>query len=456
MLRSAVVGDSLVGANVDTRYELRRLIARGGMGLVFEAHHRFTRRVVALKLLPDELRLKKEARGRLLREAHALTAVRHPGVVEVLDAGVCAEHGPYLVLEMLDGRTLDGILAARRRLSIPDAVQIGRQVCAAVAYAHARGVVHRDLKPSNFFVSRNEIGEESVKVIDLGVAALAEEQLAPHDCKLTQALEVLGTPEYMAPEQLWGREIDARTDVYAIGMSLFECVTGEVPYLGTYPEVLVQVNDAQESPRVRERRPDVPAALALVLETALEKDPAARFQSAAELGRALLAASGLPPSLTTLLAASLDEVPPGVEPEADGEPERAIQLVRKKPRREGDATPSAPASQVPVRRTARRVPYVTPVLLATSAGGRIEGRSEEISEEGMLVVSPHGLPVGAPIDVHFAAPVTGEMVALPGSVRWIRENRGRTAMGVEFGDLSSALRGILGQYVATFPAASAG
>ena len=252
------VSEPLVGETVDTRYELRRLIARGGMGLVFEAHHRFTRRAVALKLLPDDLRGKKEIRGRLLREAHALTAVRHPGFVEVLDAGVCGEHGPYLVLEMLDGRTLDGILAARRRLAIADTVQIGRQVCDAIAHANGRGVVHRDLKPSNLFIARNEIGEETLKLIDLGVAAVAEEQLEQHDRKLTQAHEVVGTPEYMAPEQLWGREVDARTDVYAIGMSLFECLTGEVPYLGTYPDVLVQVSNATEPPSVREKRPDVP------------------------------------------------------------------------------------------------------------------------------------------------------------------------------------------------------
>src|SRR5580704_1009746 len=236
------------------------------MGLVFESRHKFTRRVVALKLLPEELRDKDEARGRLLREAHALTAVRHPGFVEALDAGVCLRFGPYLVLEMLDGRTLDGILAARRRLSIEDVVQIGRQVCDAVAHANSRGVVHRDLKPSNFFIARNEIGEETVKLIDLGVAAVAEEQLQQLDRKLTHAHEVLGTPEYMAPEQLWGREIDARTDVYAIGMSLYECLTGEVPYLGTYPEVLVQVSNAVGPPSVRKKRPDITPALGLVLE----------------------------------------------------------------------------------------------------------------------------------------------------------------------------------------------
>ena len=253
-----------------------------GWGLVFESHHKFTRRVVALKLLTREMRAKKEARIRLLREAHALTTARHPNLVEVLDAGVCSEHGPYVVLEMLEGRTLDGILAARRRLPVSDAVQIARQVCDAIAHANARGVIHRDLKPSNVFIARNEIAQEVVKVIDLGVAAVGEEQAANGE-QATNAYDLVGTPEYMAPEQLWGRPVDARTDVYAIGMSLYECLTGEVPYLGTYPQVLVQVSHAMAPPRVRDRRPEVPLALAVVIETALEKEASARFQTAAEL-----------------------------------------------------------------------------------------------------------------------------------------------------------------------------
>ncbi|MGH7438197.1 MAG: serine/threonine-protein kinase, partial [Polyangiaceae bacterium] len=314
--------EALVGETVDTRYELRRLIARGGMGLVYEAHHKFTRRAVALKLLADDQRAQKETRQRLLREAHALSAVRHPGFVEVLDAGVCPHNGPYIVLEMLEGRTLDGILAARQRLSIADAVQIGRRVCAAVAHAHAHGVVHRDIKPSNIFVARTEFGEEYVKIIDLGVAAVAVEQLATVDRKLTKAHEVLGTPEYMAPEQLWGQAIDARTDVYAIGMSLYECLTGDVPYTGAYPEVLVQVSKADGPPDVRKVRPDVPAALAIVIENALEKDAANRFQTANELGRALVAAAGIELKPSSLLALSAEEE--AVADEAEEEPEQTI------------------------------------------------------------------------------------------------------------------------------------
>jgi serine/threonine protein kinase len=449
------VSEPLVGETVDTRYELRRLIARGGMGLVFEAHHRFTRRAVALKLLPGELRGRKEVRSRLLREALALTAVRHPGFVEVLDAGVCGEHGPYVVLEMLDGRTLDGILAARRRLTIHDTVQIGRQVCDAVAYANGRGVIHRDLKPSNVFIARNEIGEEMVKLIDLGVAAVAEEQLEQLDGKLTHAHEVVGTPEYMAPEQLWGREVDARTDVYAIGMTLFECLTGEVPYLGSYPEVLVQVSNAAEAPSVRAKRPDVAPALALVIETALEKEASARFQSATELGRALVAASGLGVGRSSVLTSAPEDGPPSSERVTidEEEPERAIQLVRKKaPRVDGDR-PSVPNGPPSHRRQYVRAPYVTPVVLVAPDGDELEARSEEISEEGMLVVAPVALELGAPLQIRFASPLTGEMIVLQASVRWTREGRGRSAVGLEFESVPLVLRGIVAQYIATLPAA---
>ncbi len=460
------MSETLVGESVDSRYELRRLVARGGMGLVFEAHHKFTRRAVALKLLPDDLRNRRDVRGRLLREAHALTTVRHPGFVEVLDAGVCASQGPYVVMEMLEGRTLDGILAARRRLSIHDTVQVGRQVCEAIAHAHHRGVIHRDIKPSNVFIARNEIGEETVKLIDLGVAAVAEEQLEHLDPKLTTAHEVLGTPEYMAPEQLWGRAVDARTDVYAIGMTLFECLTGEVPYQGRYPEVLVQVSNAKSPPDVRRRREDVPPALALVIETALETEANARFQTATELGRALRAASGFPAGRSSLLAAqdaeedesdSVDvqiELPieAPAEPAVEEAPERAIHLVRKKPPRVSGADEATPSAVLRKRQSAR-VPYVTPVVLMLAAGDEIDARSEEISTEGMLVVTALPVPLGDHLSLRFASPLTGEMLFVEASVRWTREGRGRSAMGLEFSNAPPVLRAVIAEFVAMLPVA---
>jgi serine/threonine protein kinase len=420
------------------------------MGLVFEAEHKFTRRVVALKLLAPELRNKKVPRGRLLREAHALTTVRHPGFVEVLDAGVCPDHGPYVVLEMLEGRTLDGILAARRLLSVEDAVQVGRQVCDAVGYANGRGVVHRDVKPSNLFVARTEIGEEIVKLIDLGVASIGEYDVAPEGAKLTHAREVLGTPEYMAPEQLWGQGVDQRTDVYAIGMSLFECLTGEVPYAGAYPDVLVQVSNATAPPSVRDRRPDVTPEVAQVIETALEKDANLRFQSAAELGRALVTASGLAPKPSTLLSASAGEDGAPVD---DGEEEDPLRLVRKKVRSSGSDRPSPPPTS---HRRVSRAPFVTPVLVTPRKGRATEARSEEISVDGMLVVAPVSVPLETAVKLRFASPRTGEMMVLEGTVRWTREARGRWALGVEFAGVPPLLRSVISEYIAMRPAVQDG
>jgi serine/threonine protein kinase len=458
------VAELLVGGIVDTRYELRRLIARGGMGLVFEAQHRFTRRTVALKLLHAELRAHDEAHGRLLREAHALATVRHPGFVEVLDAGICASSGPYVVLEMLEGRTLEGILAARRRLSIESTVQLGRQVCDAVAHANARGVIHRDIKPSNIFVARSEVGQETVKIIDLGVAALDAGHLAQRaaydgeaERKLTTDHAVIGTPEYMAPEQLWGHPTDARTDVYAIGLTLYECLTGEVPYAGSYPEVLVRVSNATEPPGVRTKRPEVPPAVAFAIETALEKEPGERFRTAGELGRALMSASGFAPGWSSLLSPAPEQAAaPGVGPRAESE--RPIKLVKKKVRPgedaavgEGQGARQGEGARPPRRQFARG-PYVTPVRVGSPTGSEIDARTEEISEEGMLVVAPVSLPLGAPVTLRFASPATGEMIMVSARVRWTREGRDRTAMGMVFINAPAALRVIVARYIAALTA----
>lgn len=196
-------------------------------------------------------------------------------------------------------------------------------------------------------------------------------------------------------------------------------------------------------------------ALALVIETALEKEASARFQTAAELGRALVAASGLAPGRSSLLASSVEEGPTSgaIRAAEPVEEERAIHLVRKKaPRTDGDR-PSVPNPPSSHRRQHVRAPYVTPVLLMSPTGSEIEARSEEISEEGMLVVTPLSFPLGAPLKMRFASPVTGEMIVLEGSVRWTRDGRGRSAMGVEFENVPPVLRGIVAQYIAMLPSA---
>jgi serine/threonine protein kinase len=295
-----------------------------------------------------------------------------------------------------------------------------------------------------------------VKLIDLGVAAVAEEQLADRDRKLTSLHEVLGTPEYMAPEQLWGRAVDARTDVYAIGMTLYECLTGVVPYNGAYPDVLIQVSNATAPPSVRERRSDVPPALAVVIENALEKDASARFHSVSELGRALVAASGLPRRFSTLLSPMDDD---------DGALENmtmpAIKLVKKKTRATAaapavpDDRPSAPSSGASQKRQFIRAPYITPIVLLSGSDDAVDARSEEISEEGMLILSPVHYDLGTTLTVRFASPISGDMIGVDASVRWTRDGRGKSAIGLEFVEVPALLRRAIADYIASLAASVA-
>ena len=188
-----------VGDVIDNRYELVRDLGRGAAGVVFEARHMFTHRRVALKLVsPDSPRaVQGELRARLVREARAIAAARHPSIVDVLDGGVTSCGTPYIVLEMLEGgRTLEGLLATRGKLSVKDTVAIGLQLCDGLGAAHKAGVVHRDVKPGNIIVLKDHTGEV-IKLVDFGIA-----QVSTREGKLTSHGAIIGTPEYMAPEQI--------------------------------------------------------------------------------------------------------------------------------------------------------------------------------------------------------------------------------------------------------------
>ena len=416
------------GAIVDERYVLRRLIAQGGMGWVFEAQHRYTQRSVAIKLLLPTSLHRAAHRGRLLREAHALASVRHPNFVEVLDAGVSADLGPYVVLEMLEGRSLDGILASRQKLPVATAIQIGKRICEALSFAHSRGVVHRDIKPTNVFIARNDLGRETVKLLDLGIASTEIPALIAGATKLTQADEVLGTPEYMAPEQLFGQDVDFRCDVYATAVTLFECISGTVPYAGSYPQVLVQVASAASPPSLHKLCPWVPQALCSVIERALAKNANDRFESVEAFGRALAEVGGPSELPLTLIregtsAGRANSVAPSAPVSG---------VSRAAPPAVVEVEPAAPVRTAPRERVFERAAYVTPVTIYDQAGTVIEARSEDISIKGLLVTLASELEIGARLRIRLALPMTGTVVLLTGIVRWTRPARGKTAVGLEY------------------------
>ncbi|MEJ7730021.1 MAG: serine/threonine-protein kinase [Polyangiaceae bacterium] len=437
-----------VGTTIDHRYMLRREIAHGAMGRVFEARHLFTGRSVAIKLLHPGS--SEPLRERLLREIRVLGAVRHPNIVEVLDAGTIAGE-PYLAMEMLEGRTLDGILTARRTLSVADTVHIGRQVCEALAFAHVCGFAHRDIKPSNVFVARTAYGEEVVKIVDFGIAALEDAPKAAGGSKLTQSGEVLGTPEYMAPEQLLAKDdIDARCDIYAVGVLLYECLTGQVPFTGNYPEVLLKVAQAAKAPSPRSIRPDLDPGLSAAIERALARAPSDRFPSVSAFARAFVGACAMPPGRSLLVgvpppvparpAAGRRHAP--VDPAAAVAAPDPVALAPTPPRPRVQEDPGAQ------RRRYARAPYVTPVRIVSGDQSTLDGRSEDISEGGMLVITPRPCNDGEKVHVRFASPTGGHIVVVLCISRWVRMARdGKGAVGLEFVELAQHVRVSIAEHV---------
>jgi tetratricopeptide (TPR) repeat protein len=250
------------------RYEIVRELGRGGMGVVYLARDSVLEREVAYKVLPEGLRGNPNALKNFLREAKAAAQLNHPNIVTVYDAGE-SEHGFYMAMELVDGTTLKEILRQRGPVSANAVVYILRQMASALSYAHGRKVVHRDIKTANTMWT----AERHVKIMDFGLAKLMEEVR-------NATTMISGTPFYMSPEQTLGRDVDHRTDVYSLGVTIFELATGELPFQkGNVPYHHVHT----PPPDPRQIKADVPAPLAATILRCLQKAPAERFQSAKEI-----------------------------------------------------------------------------------------------------------------------------------------------------------------------------
>lgn len=281
--------DALIGTTLDGRYKLLRKLGEGAMGVVFAVKHNVIERPLALKILRRGYARDAKVVERFLREAKAASRIGHPGIVEVTDFGTSPDGVAYAVMELLDGQTLDRVVKGGG-LDLARAVDIAQQVARALAAAHAKGVVHRDLKSENIFLIEREGRRDVVKVVDFGVAKLTAigDTEAAAEPRLTLAGSIMGTPEYMAPEQAAGKhEVDHRVDIYALGIILFEMVTGRLPFRGeTLMRTLaMQLFDAL--PSIAGLRANVPVELTAVIERACEKQPEARFATMEEFALAL-------------------------------------------------------------------------------------------------------------------------------------------------------------------------
>ena len=278
-----------VGDVLAKKYRLERLVGEGGTGVVVAARHLQLEREVAIKFLRTAL-ASDEIRMRFEREARAIGQIESEHVVLVLDVGALDDgHAPYMVMEYLEGRDLAKILKEDGPLSIEDSVDCMLQVCEALEGAHQQGIVHRDLKPANLFLTRRDDGGPHIKVVDFGISKILDPKMIDSGPKeMTQAFTVLGSPRYMAPEQLRNsKDVDGRADLWSLGAVLFQLLSGK-PAFDADNNINVSLAVlTKEPPLLRQLAPHMPPELEAIVNKCLSKDRAGRFQTAAELADAL-------------------------------------------------------------------------------------------------------------------------------------------------------------------------
>ena len=275
-----------VGQLLAGKYRLERLIGRGGMGLVYAAHHELLHQRVAIKLLLTDARADAGTVTRFMNEARAAARIPSDHVVRVLDVGLLDEGRPYLVMEYLEGRDLAHLLEERGRLTPRESVDYVLEAIEAVAQAHALGIVHRDLKPSNLFLAESADGTRAVKVLDFGIAKAFGKAADAHAAVTTQGL--LGSPAYMAPEYVRSaKSFEPRSDMWAFGVILYELLTGAVPFRGdNVGEILVAILEKTPT-SLASIVPGLSPGLVEVVERCMRRDVDARFANLAELAEAL-------------------------------------------------------------------------------------------------------------------------------------------------------------------------
>jgi serine/threonine protein kinase len=306
------------GQVLDGKYKIVRVIGEGGMGAVYEGENVRIRRRVAIKLLHAGVAANTEMVQRFEREAQVAGTVGNDHILEILDLGALPAGERYMVMEYLDGSTLTERIKARGRLSPSESVPLVRQVLRGLAAAHSAGIVHRDLKPDNIFILREKAGiRDFVKIIDFGISKFSEQGGA--SSRMTRTGALMGTPHYMAPEQATGStDIDRRTDIYAVGIIMYEMLTGRVPFQAeTFNQLLFEIALAKIIP-ARQIVPDLDQAIDTIVMKASARDPGHRFQNADEFMAALDSWEKTGSAVSLPPAESIEAVVAATVPRASG------------------------------------------------------------------------------------------------------------------------------------------
>ena len=265
----------LIGSLLDGKYQVRRIIGEGGMGLVYEAEHIDIGRKVAIKILHPAFTRSPDVVARFRSEARAATRVGHPHIIDVFDSGTTVDGAVYLVMEHLEGRDLGWVIGDSAPLDIARAGAIGKDICEALAAAHKAGILHRDLKPENIFLIDRADRRDFVKVLDFGIAKTID-SVTDRSAHHTSPGVAMGTPEYMAPEQAAGLDVDARADIYSVGAILYEMLSGRAPHEGNNVMEVLTKKATVIPTSLRVLRPEVPAALVSLVDRALSREPGDR------------------------------------------------------------------------------------------------------------------------------------------------------------------------------------
>jgi serine/threonine protein kinase len=260
---------------VGDRYEVTEKLGKGGMGTVYKARHLHLDKIVAIKVLNGD-ELDAPRLQRFEQEAKVINSLSHPNIVGIQDYGITTDGEPFIVMEYVEGQTLEQLIQQKNRLSVDESLPIFREICVALEHIHQAGVIHRDLKPSNILLAQNREGQTTVKLADFGIAKQTQVQQQ----RLTETGAVLGSPYYASPEQMLGDKIDARSDMYSLGCLMYEALSGNVPFAGENAMQTFMLHLNAEPQRLEA---NVPRWLENIVWRALAKDPRDRFQSAGEL-----------------------------------------------------------------------------------------------------------------------------------------------------------------------------
>lgn len=282
-LRSSNTSGDLLGSVVADRYHVIKKLGEGGMGAVYLAEHVKMGRKSALKVMHPGMNADPDAIARFNREASNASRLSHPNICGIYDFGETSEGLIYLAMEFIEGKSLTDLIEANIALPPVRAASIVHQVADALQVAHDAGIVHRDLKPDNIMVAKNRDGSDLVKVVDFGIAKASSSDAQ----KVTKTGMVVGTPEYMSPEQLAGDKLDGRSDIYSLGLVAFNCLTGKLPFPSESAQEAMIMRLTDRPRTLAELRPDIawPDDLQAVMDHALARDAAERYQSAAQFGR---------------------------------------------------------------------------------------------------------------------------------------------------------------------------